>query len=60
MALAVLPSKSFIKITVSGTADYWTSNQGFLVGDIITVSGSKLTMESLLFLVLSNKVALII
>ena len=41
MALAVLPSKSFIKITVSGTADYWTSNQGFLVGDIITVSGSK-------------------
>lgn len=41
MALSVLPSKSFIKITVSGTADYWTSNQGFLVGDILTVSGSK-------------------
>ncbi len=42
MALAVLPSKSFIKITVSGTADYWTSNLGFLVGDVITVTGSKL------------------
>ena len=41
MALAVLPSKSFIKITVSGTADYWTSNLGFLVGDVITVTGSK-------------------
>ena len=41
MALAVLPSKSFIKITVSGTTDYWTSNQGFLVGDIITITGSK-------------------